>query len=231
MVPVDIAPGQTVRVELGGQGRPLVGRLTMPSGYSGPVDYTDGHRSLTPIRPDPKVPGLADFKTNTPEANALRNAWYKTDAGKAYERQHEWYALEVASDGSFRIDDIPAGPGWASGDIFELPKALGRGPEKTLAWVRQTIDVPEMPGGRSDESLDVGMIELKLPKPTIYKASSEPSAKSDRVGSVRQNSAGNPVSNPPGGVRARGGQVGPRPPPLRRYRQAPDRHGPALSGG
>ncbi len=163
MVRVDLVPAETARVELGGQGRPVVGRLTMPKGYMGNVSLPFARRSLTPIRPAPQIPGLADFKANTPEANALRNAWYETDAGKAYERAHKWYSFKIDPDGAFRIDDIPAGRYELYVDALDQPEPDHHGPEKEIAWVLHTIEVPEIPGGRSDEPLDIGTVELKLP--------------------------------------------------------------------
>ncbi|MBN1345328.1 MAG: M48 family metalloprotease [Phycisphaerae bacterium] len=161
MVPVTIEPGKTVKVELGGRGRAVVGRLRRPHGYKGKIDWRSARQSLSPIRPDPKIPGLSDFRANTPQANALREAWYKTDAGKAYSRAHKWYAFVIGRDGRFRIDDIPAGRYELGVAVLEPPKRDHRGPEKEIGGVHHIVEVPEMAGGRSDEALDIGTLTLE----------------------------------------------------------------------
>ena len=86
--------------------------------------------------------------------------WLKTSEGKAYDRSKRAYDIDVRPDGRFRVEDVPAGK-------YELHVEV-RGPRQGVPRYRpevanttEEITVPEMPGGRSDEPLDVGTIELK----------------------------------------------------------------------
>ncbi len=54
---VHAAPGTTTRVNVGGQGRAVVGRVEPPDGWKKPIDFTDqcgaSVESNRPIRPVP----------------------------------------------------------------------------------------------------------------------------------------------------------------------------------
>jgi peroxiredoxin len=84
------------------------------------------------------------------------------------------YPIDFAPDGTFRVNDMPAGKYHLHGDFAVA--AAGRGQAMTyraLNYVASAdIDfvIPPMSGGRSDEPLDVGEIPLKpLPQLTIGK--------------------------------------------------------------
>jgi beta-lactamase regulating signal transducer with metallopeptidase domain len=86
-VPVSFIAGQTTRVELGGVGRPVVGKLVPPKGITGKVLW-----QFAMIDVDVDLPqGLADEVRES-----LRAA-----------NPHIW--ATVTRDGSFRIDDMPPG--------------------------------------------------------------------------------------------------------------------------
>ncbi|HEY3246409.1 MAG TPA: hypothetical protein VGM03_23940, partial [Phycisphaerae bacterium] len=65
--------------------------------------------------------------------------------------------VRFEADGSFRIEDVPAGRYKLSAQSF----GLGGGGD--LDNVEHEFDVPEMPSGRSDEPLSIGSIEMKAP--------------------------------------------------------------------
>jgi hypothetical protein len=62
----------------------------------------------------------------------------------------------MARDGTFRLDDVPAGTWTFEAEV--LTNKTGGG-VRLICTVGKTIIVPEMPGGRSDEPLDLGMVE------------------------------------------------------------------------
>ena len=69
------------------------------------------------------------------------------------------------ADGTFRAEDIPAG-------VYEITIRLNPPPgndfnrtHDTIASGKTTFTVPEIPGGVSDEPLDIGVIPLKATKP------------------------------------------------------------------
>ena len=87
-------------------------------------------------------------------------AFSRTPEGRAYvEDRDRSYAVALRPDGTFRVEDVPAGR-----YILKLPfEGLSRGTrEGRQAFARSEVIVPEMPGGRSDEPLDIGAIPLEV---------------------------------------------------------------------
>jgi hypothetical protein len=108
------------------------------------------------------------FRLKPPETHEPKNMtveqrriWYETwaltDEGRAwqqYERDSRFYGFRVEADGSFRIDDVVAG-------TYELVlKALDAPNGRVIAAAARTLVVPEMPGGHSDQPLDLGTLEM-----------------------------------------------------------------------
>jgi hypothetical protein len=86
-------------------------------------------------------------------------------------RSERAYWLNFNEDGSFRIDDVPAG---AYELRIKVTEALKNGEDrlpaimrsaKEIASLTQEVVVPEMPNGRSDEPLDLGTLQLKWKAP------------------------------------------------------------------
>jgi peroxiredoxin/uncharacterized GH25 family protein len=159
-VTAEVKPGATAHLDVGGTGRPVVGRVTAPGGEK--VDWAYGFNGLRAAMPDLKVPRDA-----TPQQRAERvKAWEASPEGKAYaERSRTNYTVKVEPDGSFRVDDVPAGTYDLSITVNEPPvgNQCGIGGDQ-LGSVRHTFTVPEMPGGRGDDPLDVGTLELTMAK-------------------------------------------------------------------
>jgi thiol-disulfide isomerase/thioredoxin len=156
--PAEVKAGQTARVDIGGTGRPVVGRVIAPGGAK--VDWSVGFHSLRPAQPKLDIP-----KDLSPEQKARwYEEWSHTPEGKAYqERSQRNYCVKVEGDGSFRVDDVPAGEYDLNIAVNEpLPgNQCGIGGD-LLGSVTHKVNVPEMPGGRSDEPLDVGTLELAM---------------------------------------------------------------------
>jgi peroxiredoxin/uncharacterized GH25 family protein len=159
-VSIDVGPGATLKAEIGGTGRPVVGRITAPGGEN--VDLTFGHNFLRVAQSRPDVPKGLDREQ---KAKWFED-WRKTPEGKAYmEQAGRSFALKVESDGAFRVDDVPAGEYELAVAINEPPvgNACGIGGD-LLGSVKHKFTVPTMEGGRSDEPLDVGTLELAMMK-------------------------------------------------------------------
>jgi hypothetical protein len=157
-VSLDVKPGETARIQVGGTGRPVVGRLTVPEGAQ--LDhFTLGHGVLA--LPTRELPTPADFpEFNSEKRSAWWAAFYRTADGRTYaENRDLGYAVDLRPDGTFRIEDVPAGR-----YELKLPfKGLSRGTREgrqAFAWCE--VIVPEMPGGRSDEPLDIGANPLEV---------------------------------------------------------------------
>ena len=60
---------------------------------------------------------------------------------------------------------MPSGQYELQISLFEKPKDGSSVYGPVIGTVNYDFEVPEMPGGRSDEPLDIGTVELKMEKP------------------------------------------------------------------
>jgi beta-lactamase regulating signal transducer with metallopeptidase domain len=133
---VEVKANQTVNIVLGGAGRPVIGRFAAPADYGQAMDFSDGIRALT-------------------------TAWPKSDKSKYQSSEYKHFAFQIKQDGTFRIEDVPAGR-------YELYVSVDQQPLdgkqwKTIADFSDVIEVPAMIESRMDEPLDLGTLQLKLP--------------------------------------------------------------------
>ena len=100
------------------------------------------------------------------EKRAWNTAWYESPEGvktmqdywQAADYRH--YSFAIRADGTFRIDDVPAGAYTLLVWTEEPPFAAKSRPKRT-AVLQRDIVVPPMPGGRSDEPLQMGALQLE----------------------------------------------------------------------
>jgi RNA polymerase sigma factor (sigma-70 family) len=154
---VTVKPETTTWVDLGGTGRPVVGRFALPAGIKAGAVFPRYNQTLERIRPEPPYPVILSGK----EREAWLTEWLATDAGEAYSSSERTFDTNVRIDGGFRIEDVPAGKYRLHAEVNEPGT---RGPETygpKLASVDTEIIVPDILGDRSDVPLDVGTFELK----------------------------------------------------------------------
>jgi beta-lactamase regulating signal transducer with metallopeptidase domain/protocatechuate 3,4-dioxygenase beta subunit len=148
--------GETATVRIGGTGRPIVGKLVIPGADSNAPPKIQS-ASLALKLPDENIPSPSD-------AIAYR-AYMESEAGRARQRMQHSYAIRPDADGSFRLEDIPAGT-YTLSIMTTSPQQSTSQPGRPPGYERFTreVVVPEMPGGRSDEPLNLGIITLQLPQ-------------------------------------------------------------------
>jgi peroxiredoxin len=143
-----VAPSVTTHAELGGTGRPIIGKLIAPE-ISGAIDWTEGSCSLI-VKPTPGGIFSAAFQKLT---GALGDS--------SPVMAPESYVAIIERDGAFRINDVKSGNYALILTINEPSRdPSGRPSHQPLASARREVSVSEMPGGRSDEPLDLGTITL-----------------------------------------------------------------------
>jgi len=122
-VRVELQPGETARVELGGTGRPIEGRAILPPGEQETIDWNFAIGRLSPKSAE--VPTPDNFREMDAEAQqAWYKAWTESDAYQEYLKAREGretYAFTFGADGSFRCDDVPAGVYKLSASVYDLP--------------------------------------------------------------------------------------------------------------
>jgi protocatechuate 3,4-dioxygenase beta subunit/peroxiredoxin len=149
MEPLTVKPGEVTQVTYGGQGRAVIGKL-ISSDPARKIDWQAGHHSLSTKIPRPP---------RALKSQEEYRAWYQTPEVKAAMEKQRHYGVQISEDGSFRVDDIPAATYQLS---FYFTEGGDMGGGKTVGTLNKEVVVPEMPGGRSDEPLDVGQLTVVI---------------------------------------------------------------------
>ena len=181
--------GEVKSFTLGGKGRPITGQLVV-NGYAGDIDWRADVHNLELILPprdefpdllslsreqsakiqaadsdDEKKRLIAEMQKSREEALAKQRDFYATEKGREYYFQNKRYALNFAQDGSFRVEDVPGGKYRLRVDLRE---GGGDGPMRfsapRIANLEKEFEIPDFPGGRSDEPFDLGKIEMEARK-------------------------------------------------------------------
>ncbi len=161
--------GETTKVQIGGVGRAVVGRVEIPPSLAGRKSY---HFGFSAIETNAKPPNF-DVPPEVHELEpAARKQWFdewkKSEAGQAYmkaTKEHQEsvrrFALVVDQNGQFRADDIPEGDYVIRIQVYEATPAGSSNFEQELAVGSKEFTITPMPGGRSDDPLDVGAVSLQ----------------------------------------------------------------------
>jgi beta-lactamase regulating signal transducer with metallopeptidase domain/uncharacterized GH25 family protein len=143
-VSADFVAGKTTQLNIGGTGRPVIGKLIAPTGDKEPVLWNFALVEVSiGLIPPPRPTPPADVQNNQVRLKEWWDAWQATDEGlnwnvdyAAFEqlkRQYPYVTASVDQDGNFRIDDLPPGyyvlrvrfdrkaPGVLSGYHFTVP--------------------------------------------------------------------------------------------------------------
>jgi 5-hydroxyisourate hydrolase-like protein (transthyretin family) len=129
-IDTEVTSGQTTRVQIGGTGRPVVGKVVIPDIIENIFDwqYTDcSMRVSSPISPPYKV-----------------------------------LLFECDKDGSFRVEDVPTGDYCLYMYAYGPPPDIRSRRGERIGVLTYPFTIPEMPGGQSDEPLDLGELELEV---------------------------------------------------------------------
>lgn len=149
---VEVEPGRTAEVKIGGVGCPVVGRVTFPKGKPAPR-FVSGEAILARMVPPISFP--PDYDSWSDERRKDWITYWGEGPGKIKRFQsQDRHASTVARDGSFRIEDVPPGPYSLFIYLYDEPPAAGAGPETNIvALVRSKVEIPAISGGapRSDE--------------------------------------------------------------------------------
>ena len=132
-VPVEVKPGQTTRVRLGGTGRPVIGRVVI-----------DG----TPPEP-------ADWRTNDP-------AVLETPRAERRKATARWLTFASGFDGNgrFRIEDVAPGTYELKIPVNSPSDTTTCGPDR--AMMGEAILPVTVPEGPDDQPVDIGDVKVRL---------------------------------------------------------------------
>lgn len=149
---VDVSPGGTNHVVIGGTGRPVIGQATARN-LDKAIDWTQCHGSLNAVQ---AIPPPAAGATGV-----LRNllTGLMTPARRTVPRN---YSFACKADGTFRVEDVPAGTYSISISVMETEERGNSRITRSIGYGNKSLTIPEMLGGRSDEALDAGEIEVRI---------------------------------------------------------------------
>ena len=140
---VQVKPGETTQVSLGGTGRPITGKIVLDNQGALPIFIG----WIVPI------PAAAQDKSIHESARASAPRAGPATVGPGAPTSFGFYST---ADGSFRVEDVPAG----HYRLSLRANAIDAGSRfvETAAQADQDFTVDEMTGGRSDQAQDLGTI-------------------------------------------------------------------------
>ncbi len=133
--PVEIVSYRTAKATVGGTGQAVRGRVVL------------GREPETPI----------DWTMNDP----VEIVRWDREKGKRTE-DYARYCGNIDKSGRFEIPDVPTGDYKLTVSVNNPPTPGVCGAGSQIGRAELQLSIPEMPGGRSDEPLDLGAIEAKL---------------------------------------------------------------------
>jgi len=147
----DLQPGQSLVADIGGRGRPITGRAVLADSD----EQIQFFGSIWP-RTAHQMPRPPNWKQLSPEEqDSLTAAWEKSSDAKLYNQERCPFDFRLAADGTFTAPDLPAG-------VYRVSVTSWTGLPMSSRITSQgylNITVPEMPGDRSDEPLDIGVVK------------------------------------------------------------------------
>lgn len=132
---VDIKPGEITPVTIGGTGQRVVGRVQLDRKPDVVVDWTTN---------EPVSAERWDIENNRRDGSFFRCLG------------------NIAADGRFEIPDVPPGDYKLTITVNGPSTDRWGGPGQAVGRTSIEFSVPEFPGGRSDEPLELGVITAKL---------------------------------------------------------------------
>jgi hypothetical protein len=162
---IEARAGETVQAEVGGKGRPVIARVALPEGFDPKANYSlhSNFEIESDRRSIPYPKDVLAKRDNTMVDWGKK--WWASVEGHEYRRN--WFQLGQAKldpDGTIHADDVPPGD-YHLRLIYSadpIRRLLGGGPSGQFASVTTKFTVPAIPGGSSEEPLDLGVLKPEI---------------------------------------------------------------------
>jgi hypothetical protein len=160
---VPVEPGKIAQATLGGAGRPVVGRLTVPKGSDEKIEWKmDRSASFSAglmLAGSVLIAPELDNNLSWEEKRLYMENWEKTPFGQQFRRSGYGLSIWIEHDGSFRVDDVP--PGIHRLFIRVTRDETGSASER-IAEIEMPVKVDLPSGTQTDEPLDLGNVVLNI---------------------------------------------------------------------
>lgn len=186
---VSISSGKNAGITLGGTGRPVIGHVNYPDGFKERLEAGNQYVTVHPhVPPEPeKLQELFKElrenveKIHKEQPNRVITYGRNGDFGReAFALRDEYvekvqrlvansFGARIDTEGNFRVEDVESGDWVLKISAFDIDKKL-------QIRFEHPFTVPDMPGGRSDEPLDLGAIRVEeiSTRPPTVKTSEQP---------------------------------------------------------
>jgi beta-lactamase regulating signal transducer with metallopeptidase domain/thiol-disulfide isomerase/thioredoxin/protocatechuate 3,4-dioxygenase beta subunit len=159
---VEVRPGETVGVALGGQGRPVVAKVVPPAGFDPKADYTAF--SEFEIESDrPTIPYPNELRARHDGSMfTWGRLWWASAEGHEYRRRlFAFRQANLRPDGTIRAEDVPPGEYRLRLTYTADPLDVRVASPERFAYATKQFTIPEVPGVQSDEPFDLGVLRPK----------------------------------------------------------------------
>ncbi len=178
---INLNPGETAHVQLGGTGRSIVGSVELPEGFQGTVDWQDGVQKLVntestdppfleqPARTDYLV--AEDFHAALQDRSQRHRTFWSSEEGRSRQQKKTTYVPIFAPNGRFQVSDVPPGDYLLK---LSVKASQGENSETSLrpyynpptAELSLPVRVPEMASAYNLTPLDLGTLHLESTQST-----------------------------------------------------------------
>lgn len=168
----NVHPSMATTMDIGGTGRPVNGRVSLPSQLLNRHDWTYWFcTAFIKLTPDPSPMPKELQNHSLSEQIAWWTAFNQTPgatkraAAKQDQYKQEWaglYPFDIQPDGTFRIDDVSPGNYTIRFDVITVK--TGTTPRTKLAEGNAEFTVGAFAGGRSDKPLELAPIPVEMVK-------------------------------------------------------------------
>ncbi|HEX5243279.1 MAG TPA: sigma-70 family RNA polymerase sigma factor [Tepidisphaeraceae bacterium] len=151
-----VQSGTTTTIVAGGTGRPVIGRVNPPP--------REGNGHIVELeRLMPQSLATQDWEHLTQEQRVQLSAQREASPEyAAWQRDCNPFEAEIAADGTFRLEDVPAGAYTMRVAYCNFSRESRY--IETIGELDQKLTIEPMPGGRSDAPMDLGTLDLPLRK-------------------------------------------------------------------
>lgn len=153
---VDVTPGATVQVQVGGQGRRVVGRFLATT--PGLISDWAKRKSMVSLSSEPRMATPPEGVSGD-ALELWRVDYWQSPEGRAHLRNTHHIQLQVSSDGTFSCDDVPPG-------TYNLRAHFAVDADKVAAaqvsWLtvdRRDVVVPPQTEPGPADPLDLGVVQ------------------------------------------------------------------------